>query len=130
MTRKYRVFRLPPLALALLLAWGLLAAPLWAAETEAEPATGEEAVAEETPKAQPAPERRDEVFGTMDENIRMDRDPQTGDSVISVTPRPRPKPQYGMPPVTVEPRVQVPARGGQSQGWQGRTGHGRHKQGN
>ena len=63
----------------------------------------------------PAPvERRDNVWGTMDENIRMGNDPQTGDIIIRVTPKPQPKPQYGLPPITVEPQVTIAPRNGQS----------------
>jgi hypothetical protein len=64
--------------------------------------------------------RPDNVFGTRSEGIRTGRNPDTGDTVIRVTPPEKPKePEYVLPPVLVEPKVEFPYTPGQNNGAQG-----------
>jgi len=53
--------------------------------------------------------RPDNVFGTTTDGIRTGRDPDTGDTVIRATPPEKPRqPDYVLPPVLVEPKVEFP----------------------
>ncbi|BBD08580.1 hypothetical protein [Desulfovibrio ferrophilus] len=58
-------------------------------------------------------DRKDNVFGTVHENMYLGRDPQSGNNVISVQPKPKPKQDYELPPITVEPQINIknPAHG-------------------
>ena len=58
------------------------------------------------------PERKDNTFGTFDEDMRMGRDPETGDIHMRVSPKPRPKqPDQPLPPVTIQPELKYPGSG-------------------
>lgn len=64
------------------------------------------------------PQRGDETWGTMGDNIYMGDDPMTGDRIIRVTPKPQPRqdqqePQIG--PIIIEPHITIPQQGGQKQ---------------
>jgi hypothetical protein len=53
--------------------------------------------------------RPDNVFGTTTDGIRTGRNPDTGDTVIRITPPEKPRqPDYELPPVLVEPKVEFP----------------------
>lgn len=62
------------------------------------------------PKSQYDEQRRDNVYGTMDENIIMGRDPDTGDTIIHVKPKPKPKQNRDRRPIIVEPQIRVTPR--------------------
>lgn len=57
------------------------------------------------PNSQYDDERRDNVFGTMDENIIMGRDPDTGDTIMHVKPKPKPNKDTDRRPIIVEPQI-------------------------
>ena|GEM_PF-3567353 len=58
------------------------------------------------------PERKDNTFGTFDEDMRMGRDQETGDIHMRVTPKPKPKPpDQPLPPVIIQPELKYPAPG-------------------
>lgn len=61
--------------------------------------------------------RPDNVFGTRSDGIRTGRNPDTGDTVIRVTPPEKPRePDYVLPPVLVEPKVEYPHAPGRNNG--------------
>ena len=58
------------------------------------------------------PERKDETFGAFDEDMRMGRDPETGDIRMRVMPKPKPKPlDQPLPRVIIQPELKYPAPG-------------------
>lgn len=118
MTRKYGAFRLRAAWLrAAALAVLLVALP---GEARAADAAGADAAPESDGQAtqsvqsadetQMQPQPRDEVWGTMHENMYMGTDPETGDSIVRVGPRPKVKDEYENTPVIIEPRIEVPVR--------------------
>jgi hypothetical protein len=65
-----------------------------------------------TVREDPAPNRKDKAFGTTDEGIRIGRD-SSGNRIIRVRPPEKPKgPEYPLPPVLVEPKVEWPRQKG------------------
>jgi len=59
----------------------------------------------------PPPERKDNVFGTMDENMRMGRDSETGDSFMHIEPSPPlVAPKEELPPIEIRPEIHYPAQ--------------------
>ncbi|MDY7001817.1 MAG: hypothetical protein SVS15_08555 [Thermodesulfobacteriota bacterium] len=58
------------------------------------------------------PERKDNTFGTFDEDMRMGRDQETGDIHMRVMPKPKPKPpDQPLPPVIIQPELKYPGSG-------------------
>jgi len=99
------------LVVGLILAVALVAAPTFAAQDQ--PTKDQQPTSKTFGTAgQGAGDRQDNVFGTVDENMQLGRDPQTGDNVIRVQPKPKPKQDYELPPITVEPQINLPARQG------------------
>jgi hypothetical protein len=65
-----------------------------------------------TAREEPGPDRKDKVFGTTDEGIRIGRD-SGGNKIIRVRPPEKPQdPEYPLPPVLVEPKVEWPRQKG------------------
>ncbi len=90
----------------------LLAAAPAPAQTAGQAASQAEEQATQAPAPRPAPpQRRDNVFGTMDENMRMGRDPETGDVFMRVEPPPPPAPsqEQQIGPIEVHPELNYPA---------------------
>ena len=59
--------------------------------------------------AKDARERKDNTFGTFDEDMQMGRDRETGDIHMRVMPRPKPKPpDQPLPPVIIQPELKYP----------------------
>jgi len=55
--------------------------------------------------------RQDNVFGTMDENMTMGRDEDSGDSVMQVRPKPKPKQDSQNTPIIVQPEITITPHG-------------------
>ena len=54
-------------------------------------------------------ERKDNIFGTLDENMQMGRDKESGDIHMRITPPPRPEqPKQTLPPVIIRPELNHP----------------------
>lgn len=65
-----------------------------------------------TASEEPVPDRKDKAFGTTDEGIRIGRD-SSGNRIIRVRPPEKPQgPEYPLPPVLVEPKVEWPRQKG------------------
>lgn len=52
-------------------------------------------------------ERKDNVFGTVHEGIVMETDPDTGDRIIQVTPKPKTQPQQTPQVLIIQPEIEV-----------------------
>lgn len=52
-------------------------------------------------------ERKDNVFGTVHEGIIMETDPDTGDRIIQVTPKPKTQPQQTPQVLIIQPEIEV-----------------------
>lgn len=74
------------------------------------------ASAQEPGRAEPQ-ERRDTVMGAGGDSVRTGRDPETGDTVLGVSPQEQPRDQYPMPMpgIVIQPEVRLPAGGQQQQ---------------
>jgi hypothetical protein len=52
-------------------------------------------------------ERKDNVFGTVHEGIVMETDPDTGDRIIQVTPKPKNETQQTPQVLIIQPEIEV-----------------------
>lgn len=73
------------------------------------PETDEPAAPAAPPAKAAPPPRRDTIFGTMDEGLRMGTDPGSGDSIMRVEPMPQKEQQHEMPPVEIRPQIEYPS---------------------
>lgn len=87
---EYATFRACALALAVIILTAVAPTATCAAQ---DGSNSSNADATTQKKPQYHPKRRDNVFGTMDENMFMGKDRRTGDNIIRIEPPPQPKQQ-------------------------------------